>query len=234
MWKASPPMPGSFWGRWKSRTWMRSTGLSPGHLDRPENHLQKPALHCGHRYRDLRLPAPALCAHRRAALPGLRAGDHASRRSTRWWTRCWSCRRAPRFRCWPRWSAGKKGEHQSRSLRRAAQVRLCPGAGGRQPVRADRGDQAGKEQKAQHRDCGRPPGGRGGDPVPPDRLAGNRHRPDRRSGAGGCGGRGGDALLPELRLPGARHQHRGAQPPDVLLQQPVRCLSKSAPVWEPL
>lgn len=30
---------------------------------------------------------------------------------------------------------------------------------------------------------------RPGHPVPPDRLAGNRHRPDRRSGAGGCGGR---------------------------------------------
>ena len=82
---------------------------------------------------------------------------------------------------------GKKGMHQKEfeRARKSGYVR----------VRVDGNlyelteEIAGKEQKAQHRDCGRPPGGAPGYPVPPDRLAGNRHRPDRRSGAGGCGGR---------------------------------------------
>ena len=47
----------------------------PGDLDRPEDHQPQPALDGRHRHRDLRLPAPALRAHRQAALPGLRPPD---------------------------------------------------------------------------------------------------------------------------------------------------------------
>ena len=41
-----------------------------GHLHRAEDHLQEPALHGRHRHRDLRLPAPAVRARRRALLAG--------------------------------------------------------------------------------------------------------------------------------------------------------------------
>ena len=50
-------------------------GLSPGGLDRPEVHQPQPAVHGRHHHRGLRLPAAALRAGRRAALPGLRARD---------------------------------------------------------------------------------------------------------------------------------------------------------------
>ncbi len=46
-----------------------------GDLDRPEDDLAEPALDRRHRHGDLRLPAPALRAHRQAALPGLRPAD---------------------------------------------------------------------------------------------------------------------------------------------------------------
>ena len=45
-----------------------------------------------------------------------------------------------------------------------------------------------------------------------------------RAGQGGRDRGGGVALFPELRLPGLRRQHGGADPPDVLLQQPLRGL----------
>ncbi len=48
-------------------------GLSPGGVHRPEDHVQEPALHGGHHHRDLRLPAPAVRARGRAALPRVRA-----------------------------------------------------------------------------------------------------------------------------------------------------------------
>ena len=47
----------------------------PGDLDRPEDHVAEPALDRRHGHRDLRLPAPALCAGGAAALPGLRPAD---------------------------------------------------------------------------------------------------------------------------------------------------------------
>ena len=62
--------------------------------------------------------------------------------------------------------------------------------------------------------------------VRPDiRQRGDRLRPHggachRQHPPGGAG----HPLLPELRLRGLRRQHRGAGPPDVLLQQPLRCL----------
>ena len=41
----------------------------------------------------------------------------------------------------------------------------------------------------------------------------------------------GHPVLPELRLRGLRRVHRGAHPPDVLLQQPLRGLPPPAPAW---
>ena len=86
-------------------------GAFSGHFHRPENHLEKPPFHRGHRDRDLRLPASAVCPHRHSPLSRCAAGRSSSRPSTRSWTRCWPCRREPRFRFWLRWCAARKGEH---------------------------------------------------------------------------------------------------------------------------
>ena len=53
-------------------------GLSPGGLDRPEVHVQEPALDRRHHHRGLRLPPPALRPRRPPALPGLRQPDRAA------------------------------------------------------------------------------------------------------------------------------------------------------------
>ena len=58
-------------------------GLSPGDQHRPEGRQPEPALDGRDGHRDLRLPAPALRAHRAHALPGLRPRDRAARRSSR-------------------------------------------------------------------------------------------------------------------------------------------------------
>ena len=50
-------------------------GLSPGHLDRAEDHLEEPALDGRHGHRDLRLPARALRPRRHPALSRLRPRD---------------------------------------------------------------------------------------------------------------------------------------------------------------
>ena len=52
-------------------------GAQPGGLDRPEVDEPQPALDGRHDHRDPRLHAPALGAHRRAALPGVRRGHPA-------------------------------------------------------------------------------------------------------------------------------------------------------------
>ena len=51
-------------------------GPVAGHLDRPEVGVAQPALDGRHHHRGLRLPAPALRPHRRAALPDDGAVDH--------------------------------------------------------------------------------------------------------------------------------------------------------------
>ena len=52
----------------------RHRGPVAGHLDRPEDDLPQPALDRRHRHRGVRLPAPALRAHRAPALPRSAAG----------------------------------------------------------------------------------------------------------------------------------------------------------------
>ena len=53
-------------------------GPVAGDLDRPEDHLAQPALDGRHGHRDLRLPAPAVGAHRQAALLQLRPADRGA------------------------------------------------------------------------------------------------------------------------------------------------------------
>ena len=54
------------------------TGLSPGDLDRAEDHLEEPALDRRHRHRDLRLPAAALRPGRHPLLARHRPADRGA------------------------------------------------------------------------------------------------------------------------------------------------------------
>ena len=120
---------------------------------------------------------------------------------------------------------GKKGTHQKllEDARKSGYVR-CRADGSLYDLTEE--IPHGQEQEAQHRDCGGPAGHQGGHPPPPHRQRGDRRRPGRRPGGHQHCGRGsGHPLLPELRLRGLRHLHRGALPPHVLLQQPLRRLS---------
>ena len=74
-------------------------GLSPGGLDRPEVHVEEPALDGRHDHRGLRLPPAALRPRRPAALPGLRRADRAADARSRSSTGCSRSRRAPASRC---------------------------------------------------------------------------------------------------------------------------------------
>ena len=51
------------------------------YLDRAEDHLAQSAFDCWHYHRDLRLPAPAVCARGTCVLLQLRPRDHAAKRA---------------------------------------------------------------------------------------------------------------------------------------------------------
>ena len=90
--------------------WTTSRGCQPGDLDRAEDHQPQSALHRRHGHRNLRLPAAALGAGRRALLPAL--GLPIGRRpSPRWSTASWRCRRAPALLLAPA-VRGRKGEYR--------------------------------------------------------------------------------------------------------------------------
>ena len=72
--RVRPPVPRP--GRSPRRRLHR--GTEPRGLDRPEVDQPQPAVDRRHDHRDLRLHAPALGAHRRAALPRVRRADRAS------------------------------------------------------------------------------------------------------------------------------------------------------------
>ncbi len=109
MWSPCPPMPGCFWGRWRSPTWTTSTASPP-----PSPSTKRPPA---------RIPAPPWAPSRRSMTtsafcgPGWEpptAPSAARRFASSPWTRSSTrfspCPRAPAFRCWPLWS-GEKGEH---------------------------------------------------------------------------------------------------------------------------
>ena len=84
MWSLSPPTPASFWGRWRSRTWIPSTAFRPAISIDQKTTSKNPRSTVGTVTEIPRLPAPALRARRRAALPRVRQGDTtADRRSDR-------------------------------------------------------------------------------------------------------------------------------------------------------
>ena len=74
-------------------------GPVAGDLDRPEVGVAQPALDRRHDHRDLRLPAPALRAHRRSRTARTAAGSSRARRRSRSSTACCSCPTARASRC---------------------------------------------------------------------------------------------------------------------------------------
>ena len=104
-----------------------------------------------------------------------------------------------RCRSWPRWCEPAKGEHQKifEDAQRSGFVR----------VRVDgnlydflEGDQAGKEQKAQHRNCGGPDRSERRGSAPAHRLGGNGRQPVRGPGDRPGSRRQRNPVFPELRL----------------------------------
>ena len=171
----------------------------PGHLDRPEDHQPQPALDGRHGHRDLRLPAPALRAHRPPALPGLRPPDR---------------RPEPGGDRRPDPAApGGNEVHGQRAGRPRPQGRVqgrlrgapCRGVhareGGRRAAPARAAADARQEVQAHDRGRGRPPRHEARPPPAPGAVG-----RDRLLARGGPGDhrrrrRRGNHLLRELRLP---------------------------------
>ena len=112
-------------------------GPVAGDLDRPEVGVAQPALDRRHDHRDLRLPAPALRPHRRAALPELRPGRSPARRRSRSSTACCELPEGTRFQVLAPVVRGRKGEYDA-PARRARGPGLHPGPGRRRDRRARR------------------------------------------------------------------------------------------------
>ena len=158
-------------------------GPVAGDLDRPEDDVAQPAVDGRHGHRDLRLPAPAVGAHRPSALPHLRQAD----------------RRAVR-RADHRPGHGARGGHALHGAgagraraqgrvrqgpRGAARRGLLAGQGRRRAADARGRDRARQEVQARHLDRRRPPRHARRPAQAPGRLdrdggrAGRRHDRDR-------------------------------------------------------
>ena len=195
-----------------------------GDLDRPAHHLAQPALHGGHRHRDLRLPAAALRARRPSALSQLRTAD-----------------RRPVARADHRPGARARGRHQVQrqrprrarpqgrvraALPRAARRRLHPCRRRRRGAHARRRDRARQEVQARHLGDRRPAGHERRPAPPPDRLRRDGGSPVRRARRHRARRRSHADVLREVRLPALRHLHARDPAAYLLVQQPSRRLPR--------
>ena len=200
-------------------------GAEPRRLDRPEVDEPQPALDGRHDHRDPRLHAPALGAHRRAALPRMRRGhpapDRAADRR--------SARRAARAHPLPDRRSGRHPEEGRvrRPLQRARRQGLRARDRRRRAHPARRAAHAQEDLQARHRRRGGSPRRRLRHPQPRDRLGRDGLGTRRRRHAGQLRRRGGGCRVAELlrearlseRPPAAAHRDRAA---DVLVQRAVR------------
>ena len=200
-------------------------GLSPGHLDRAEGHVAQPALDRRHRHRDLRLPARAVRARRRAALPGPRAGARGPVRQPDGRPGARAARGHGRAAA-RAGGAGPQGRARG-GVRPAARPGFRAGDGRRQAGRTRGKAEARSTPPALDRRRRRPPEGarrrvaaaRGIVRDGARARAGRRaRRLPRRARAGA------DRLLEPLRLHGVRLQPRRARAAALLVQQPERRL----------
>ena len=199
-----------------------------GDLDRPEDDVAEPALDGGHGHGDLRLPAPALRAHRPSALPGLRAPDRRPvARSDR--------RAGPAPRGGDEVHRQRSGRARPQGRvqgcpRRAAPRRVHSREGRRRAATARGGVRARQEVQAHDRGRRRPADHEVGPAPAPDAVdrdsdlaRGGPHR-DRRAGLGRdarwleCPRRFEHDVLRESRLPGSRRVARRARAARLLVQ----------------
>ena len=193
------------------------------HRDRPEDHLAQPALHRGHRHRDLRLHAPFVGAGRGPLLAGNRT---AHRKPV---GRADGGRHRRHGRGNPALPAGaRRARAQGRvpqGDRRPDEARL-PAPQGRRRDRGDRrGSRARPQAQARHRGRRRPSGGARRARQPAARFDRNRARPvgwpaDRR----GRAQRRAHHLLGAIRLPGVGVRDRRDRAAPVFVQQSERRL----------
>src|SRR5438132_4512590 len=178
-------------------------------LDRAEDDQQESALHRRHRHRDLRLPARALRARRRAALPVVRQGDLGADRAADG---------GPRAAAAGGHAAARAGAGRARAQGRVQEALLRPPAPGvlararqRRRARAGRGDRARQEAQAHDRRRRRSPRRQGWAGRASRRLAGDGPPPRRRHRASRDGDRGrrrrprAHGLQRAPRLRGLRH-----------------------------
>ena len=137
-------------------------GLSPAISIEQKTTSQEPALDRGHRHRDLRLPARALRAHRRAPLPAVRPGDRRPDRPADGRPGADAAGRARGSSCWRRSCAAARASTGSSSSTSAARASSRVRVNGTAP-RARRRDRAGQEQEAHDRGGRGPAGGQGDD-----------------------------------------------------------------------
>ncbi len=155
-------------------------GPVAGGLDRPEVHVEEPALHRRHHHRGLRLPAAAVRPRRSPALPRPAARPSSGRRRSRSSTGCSRSRRAA--------VPGARAGHPRpqgrvrRAVPAAADPGLLPGAGQRRDPHPRRPAQARQAEEAHHRGGGRPARGQGVVQAPAHRLGRDRPQPRRRAG----------------------------------------------------
>ena len=197
-------------------------------LDRAEDDQQESALHRRHRHRDLRLPARALRARRRAALPVVREGDLGADRAADG---------GPRAAAAGGHAAARAGAGRARAKGRVQEALLRPPAPGvlararqRRRARAGRGDRARQEAQAHDRRRRRSPRRQGWAGRASRRLVGDGPPPRRRHRASRDGDRGrrrrprAHGLQRAPRLRGLRHLVPRGVAAHVLVQQPVRRL----------
>ena len=216
-----PATRGSSSARWTSRMWIYIDGLSPAISIDQKTTSQNPAFNSRHGHRDLRLYAPAVGAHRHAALSEMRQGDspadhrpdHRPADGARGKRAC-SCSR--------RSSAAKRAS-TLKVFENARKQGFCPRARGRRDSRPVRKNLSWQRRKKHNIE------------IVVDRVV---IRPDAR---GRITDSGGDRLGAVRRplssrmlsavnrsrsrrtMPAttAAHFHRRAYPENVLIQQPV-------------
>ena len=200
-------------------------GLSPSIAIEQKSASHNPRSTVGTHHRDPRLPAAAVRARRRAALPAPRPGPAGADRH-----------RDDR----PRAGAAGGAAHPADRAGAARAQGRAPGAAAvaarpglparahrRRGARTRRAAAAGPAPQAHHRGGGRPADGAPGTARPAGRILRDRAAPRPGRGLRGADGRAGcgpDHVLQPVRLPALRLQPGRAGAAAVLLQQPRRRL----------
>ena len=195
-----------------------------GDLDRAEDHRLESALDRRHGHRNLRLPAPAVRQHRRAALPELRQGDRqpvarAHRRHGDAVSAGRAHQRAGADRPRP------QGRVQE-GARGAARARLHQGAHRRPVPLARRGHQARSAPQSHHRGRRRSADRARRRRAAADRVGRRRAQPRRRHRRHQHVRRRRSAVLAAAGLRRLRPQHAGDDAARVLVQLAARRLPR--------